>query len=163
MRWRSQNRRKYKSGRRLASAQCGHQRPEAAVRQRLVPGSCDSVLLDYSRFGYALNMTAITQPPAGMPELRELIRRARAYIANEIHFSDVCTAAASFRDAATLYNGNPMIREMATEWSSMATRVWPEFAEIANPVTEAEFRAWVQKQLAVFESLDLANVTARES
>jgi hypothetical protein len=102
-------------------------------------------------------MNDMAQPPVLLPELRELIQRAKAYIADEIHFSNVCSAAASFRDAATLYSGHPVIRQMASEWSSMATRVWPEFAEVSNPVTETEFKAWVRNQLTVFESLELVN------
>lgn len=90
--------------------------------------------------------------PLGVPELRALIDVARAYVAGEVHFSYVCIAVVRLEEAMRYMPVSGRIREMADEWGIMAVRVWPEWARIDNPISEAEFRAWVQAQLAVFES-----------
>ena len=79
-----------------------------------------------------------------------MIRLARAYVAGEVHFSEVCTAAGEFRNVVCFFTGNAKIQNMAKEWGTMATRVWPEFAQINDPISEVEFREWVVAQLDVF-------------
>jgi hypothetical protein len=89
-------------------------------------------------------------PTNPFPEIQELVRTARAYVAGEVHFSYVCGAAWALADAARIYSADPKIRKLAEEWSTMATRAWPEMAQVEK-VTEDEFRHWVQAQLTVFE------------
>lgn len=93
-------------------------------------------------------------PKIPFPEIRELIRLARAYVAEEVHFSYVCCAVGPFRDAARIFSAEPAIQKMAEEWEKMAIRVWLEFARIDNPISEEEFRVWVGEQLRVFEPLE---------
>lgn len=96
-------------------------------------------------------MSAPAESNMRLPELRELIRRARSYVAGEIHFSYVCCAASDFREAAKFYTANSVIQRMAEEWATMATRVWPEWAQIDDPISEAQFKSWIEEQLSVFE------------
>lgn len=93
-------------------------------------------------------------PKTPFPEVRELIRLARAYLTDGVHYSQVCCAIGPFRDAAHLFSADPAIRAMADEWFAMAIRVWPEFAQDIEPITEVEFKRWIQSQLTVFEPAD---------
>ena len=91
-----------------------------------------------------------------IPELRELIRLARAYAAGEIHFSYVCCASAALRDSSKLYVANKEIKKFASQWAEMSSRIWPELGRISNPISETEFKQWVCDQIAIFEPLDIA-------
>ena len=96
-------------------------------------------------------MTFDPSPKERIPEIREMIRLARLFVAKEVHFSQVCSAASTVWRAAKLYSADPAIVALAEEWSGMALRVWPEMARIDNRITEDEFRNWVKAQLEVFE------------
>lgn len=96
-------------------------------------------------------------PRAPLPELRNLVEVARAYLAGKVHYSHVCCAVPPFCDAARLFSAEPALKKMAEEWSTMAIRVWPEMAQIDNPITEAEFKQWVQTELQVFEPFDASH------
>ena len=89
-------------------------------------------------------------PTTPFPEIRELIRTARSYLAGEVHFSYVCSAAWTLAEATRFYAGDPTLKKYADEWATMATRAWPEMAPVEK-ITEDEFRRWVQAQLTVFE------------
>lgn len=92
-----------------------------------------------------------TVPSVPLPEMRELIHCARGFVAGDVHFSYVCSAAGTFRDVTRFLPVSREIKQMADEWAEMATRAWPEMARITNPISEEEFREWVRDQIRVFE------------
>ena len=96
-------------------------------------------------------MNASDDLKVSIPEVRELIRMARSYVAGETHFSYLCNAIGTFREAARLLPPGNAIRKMSEDWATMAIRVWPEMAGIENPISDDEFREWVRVQLVVFE------------
>lgn len=102
-------------------------------------------------------MTSPSIPSVPLPEFRELIRCARAYVAGELHFSYVCSAVGNFRDATRFLPVGRDIKQMAEEWGTIVTRAWPEMSQISNPISEDEFRQWVAAQISVFEPLEGAN------
>ena len=89
-----------------------------------------------------------------LPEVRTLIQVARSYVAGEIHFSYVCNAVSDLQEALKFVRAEPAIVTMAKEWGAMALRVWPEMAQIPNPISESEFLEWIRTQLVVFEPVD---------
>ena len=95
-------------------------------------------------------------PKVPFPEVRDLISMARAYLLGHVHFSDVCGAATALHDAAHYFAAEPAIQQMAAEWYDAALRVWPEWSPVEHPLTEAQFRSWIQAQLAIFEPADFA-------
>jgi hypothetical protein len=103
-------------------------------------------------------MGIAANPRVPLPEFRELIRCARAFIAGQLHFSYVCSAAAAFRGTAKLLPVSREVKQMAEEWAAMATRAWPEMSRISNPISEDEFRQWVSSQISVFQPLEFPNV-----
>jgi len=101
--------------------------------------------------GPATSMAAIWDTTR-LPELRELVRIAREYLSGEVHFSVVCSAAGALRDSVHLYASDRALKNYAQDWCDMATRMYPEFAQGIEPITEDEFRTWIKSQLAVFDA-----------
>lgn len=89
-----------------------------------------------------------------LPEFRALVEIARAYVAGEVHFSYVCSAAAEFNEAAKVYDVDRRVRQTATEWVEMARRVWPEWGKVENPITPEEFKVWTHRQLSIFDAME---------
>ncbi|WP_338846282.1 hypothetical protein V8J88_21290 [Massilia sp. W12] len=98
-----------------------------------------------------------SEPSIPLPEFRELIRCARAYVAGDLHFSYVCSAAGAFRDVTKVLPVNREIKQIAEEWAEMATRAWPEMAQIANPISEDDFLKWVSEKMNVFQPVNFPN------
>jgi len=107
--------------------------------------------------GPLANDTAVA-PLVRHPELRELVRVARAYLAGQAHVSHVCATASYFHDAARFLPMGPDLKQMASEWSDRADRVWPASALLAGAVAEDVFRQWVAEQLSPFASVELPSL-----
>lgn len=131
------------------SITCFSSDPRSAAR--LIPTEQEQTLVEISP---SLNTR--------LPELRNLIEAARAYIDDQTDYSRVCVAAAALRDTLKRLPTNPAIKALSAEWVEMASRVWPEFGRISNPVSEPEFRAWVAAQLTVFEPFDCDRQTRHD-
>ncbi|MEM9539803.1 MAG: hypothetical protein AAGA60_09855 [Cyanobacteria bacterium P01_E01_bin.42] len=94
--------------------------------------------------------------PGDFPEFREMIARARFYVAGECHFSHVSAAAIECSYAARIFCAHPALITMADEWKYMVARCWNEWGFIPkeDEIDEEEFRVWLQEQLKVFEPFD---------
>lgn len=84
-----------------------------------------------------------------LPELKTLIDLARSYLADEVHFSHVCGASIRLSEAVKIHIVDARILKIAQEWEIMSLRVWPEMAQVENPISLSEFRKWVSLQLQV--------------
>lgn len=101
-------------------------------------------------------LQASDAPLARSPELRELVRVARAYLAGQVHVSHVATTAAYFQEAARFLPLAPDLKQMAAAWSARTVSVWPSAAEpAAAAAAEETFRHWVAEQLAPFAAVEL--------
>jgi hypothetical protein len=89
-----------------------------------------------------------------LPEFRALVEAARSFVAGDLHFSHVCAAAAAFDEAVKIYIVDPRVKQIASEWVGMASRAWPEWGQVPDPVTPEEFKEWVQRELSVFEAME---------
>lgn len=107
--------------------------------------------------GLPANDTAAA-PLVRHPELRELVRVARAYLAGQAHVSHLCATAGYFNEAARFLPMGPDLKQMAKEWSEQADRVWPASALLAGAVAEDVFRHWVAEQLSPFASVELPSL-----
>ena len=89
---------------------------------------------------------------APLPELRELLRVAREFVAGRVNYSFLCAELDGFYEMARILPVAPQIRVMGSEWIAMAMRVWPQMMPLDDPISEEEFRQWVGGQLMVFEA-----------
>ena len=89
-----------------------------------------------------------------LPEFKALVEAARAHVDGSLHFSHVCSAATALNEAAKVYVVDPRVRQIAAEWSQMASRVWPEWGKVENLVSPEEFTEWVKSQLSVFDAME---------
>jgi hypothetical protein len=87
-----------------------------------------------------------------LPEFNALVEIARSYIAGNVHFSHVCSAAEAFNEAAKIHMVDPRVRHIALEWFKVSSRVWPEWGKAENQLTPEEFKEWVRHQLSVFDA-----------
>jgi hypothetical protein len=94
------------------------------------------------------------QPSRRLPEFKELVDVARSYLEGEVHFSHVCAAAAALNEAVKVYACDPRVKQAASQWAEMSRRVWPEWGKVRDPVTPEEFKAWVQRELSVFDAFE---------
>ncbi len=98
------------------------------------------------------------------PEFREMISAAREYLAGEIHFSELNEPETKCKAATHFFVARPELQKMAAEWELMLHRLWNEwnFLPKEEEISEEEFRAWIPKQLDIFEPFDpIAAVNAR--
>lgn len=56
-------------------------------------------------------------------------------------YAKQCATGAHFRGL------HPAIKDTAEHWVSMIYRRWNEWNDVKNPLSEQEFRAWLQEQL----------------
>ena len=92
-----------------------------------------------------------------LPEIRELIQVARAYVNGQAHYSEICSVLDALNGALKYVTVNDVIIKMAREWTEMAIRFWPEMLPVSDPITEEEFKEWVRIQLVVFEPFKVAD------
>jgi len=89
------------------------------------------------------------------PELRELVRVARAWSEGEIHVSHLCTTALLFDEAARFLPMPPEIKRTAEQWAKQSRRLEPGMTKVADPLPEDQFLQWVRSELRAYEAVAL--------
>lgn len=82
-----------------------------------------------------------------LPEVRALCGAAKDYLAGRCSIHELNGNASQLADAARLFKAHPAVKVMAEEWSGMIDRRWNEWGHVEEPVSEEEFRVWLQTQL----------------
>jgi len=88
-----------------------------------------------------------------LEEFKELIDAARACVAGDRHWSHVSAAAVALQEAVKMYPVDPRVRSLAEDWARMSVRVWPEWANIEDPISPEEYVDWMREQLRVFDAV----------
>ena len=85
-----------------------------------------------------------------IPEFRELIETANAYLDGKLHYSYVCTKTNDFLFYSKQLK-DPRIREIAEDWHEKSIQVWDEWGQLqeSKRISEAEFKEWIKGQLAI--------------
>lgn len=79
-------------------------------------------------------------------ELRELLEAAQRYLDGACSIQELNGRVGALADAARLWNGHSVLFEIADDWSGMVDRRWNEWGHVIDPVSEAQFRAWLIEQ-----------------
>jgi hypothetical protein len=90
------------------------------------------------------------------PQLRELVRVARAYLAGQVHVSHLGAVAGYFHEAARFLPMPPELKQRAEEWVAMTAPVLQE--QNPGPNREAQLRSWIAAQLHPFEAVELPSL-----
>ncbi len=86
-----------------------------------------------------------------IPELKALIKAGRSYLEGKASIQELNGYASALRAAAKLLHAQPEVVELAEQWWGMVNRRWNEWGMEENPVSEDEFREWLENQM--FEGL----------
>ena len=86
-------------------------------------------------------------PLTPLPEVRRMVSVARQYIAHEVHFSYIVEPARECKLWAKVYGVHPAIQALAAEWLLLADKVWNEYGQHYQPLSEGEFRRHVAADL----------------
>jgi len=86
-----------------------------------------------------------------VPEVRDLVRIARAFDAGQCDFLSLREAACKLQRSSLHFPAAPAIKQMAAEWIEATNHGWPGHLPRENQWTEAQFKSWVHEQLRVFE------------
>lgn len=76
-----------------------------------------------------------------------MIQAARCYLDGAASITELHGAIAACAQATKAFSAHPAITALAQEWQGMVERCWDEWGLAAHPITEAEFREWLQHQL----------------
>lgn len=84
-----------------------------------------------------------------VPEVRDMVRLAREYLAGRTHFSALHAAAAECLLWLKVYKIHSGIRQLADDWTKWTCRRWNEWGQHAEPLTDQELRALIAADLAL--------------
>lgn len=84
-------------------------------------------------------------PP--VPECREMVAAARAFVDGDIHFSAMVEPIRSCQIWARVHNADASILRLANEWETLVDRTWNEFGIRTAPLTVDELRAKIASDL----------------
>ena len=82
-----------------------------------------------------------------IPELCVMVDIARQFVAGNVHFSYVETAADRCALWAKVHGAHPAIQALAAEWATLADRVWSKQAPPSQALTLEEFLHRVAEDL----------------
>lgn len=74
-----------------------------------------------------------------VPELRELVTAAKAFVAGDVHFSNMVEPADRCAFWAKVHGLHPSIVQLAVEWNLLADRAWNEYGQYAQPCPSRSF------------------------
>ena len=77
----------------------------------------------------------------------DLLEAARMYLDGKCDLATLNGISATLADAFRMTEPNSQDLAWAETWNHMVNRRWNEMGEQVNPITEAEFRAWIVEQL----------------
>ena len=80
-------------------------------------------------------------------EFTNLISAARRYLAGTCSIQELYGRAAELATVSRFFGAHPAIGEIAQEWLNTIDRAWNECNHVAVPLSEAEFRSWLERQL----------------
>ena len=83
--------------------------------------------------------TIVNVPP--VPECRDMVAAARAFVDGDIHFSAMVEPIRSCQIWACVHNADATILRLANDWSTLVDRAWNEFGLRSDPLTVEELRA----------------------
>ncbi|MFV5313491.1 hypothetical protein VXN68_15040 [Acinetobacter schindleri] len=83
-------------------------------------------------------------------EVRRLIDAGKRYLAGSCSIQELHGHASQCATFARFMHSHPGIEQVANEWVSVIYRRWNEWGDVAEPLTEQEFRLWLTAQVAVF-------------
>jgi hypothetical protein len=85
--------------------------------------------------------------PAEIHEFRNMVVAGRRYLDGEASIQELNSYVKRCSDAATLFGEHPAITALAEEWWTMVGRRWNEWHSEPEPLSEAEFREWLQRAI----------------
>lgn len=80
-------------------------------------------------------------------QLRAVFEVARCYAAGTSSVHELNGAVSVARTWARSEQMNPAVLELLDEWHVMVNRRWNEWGLEKEPISEEQFRAWLQEQL----------------
>ena len=84
-------------------------------------------------------------PP--VPECREMVSAARAFVDGDIHFSALVEPIRACEVWARIHNADHAILSLATDWSLLVDRTWNEFRQHDEPLTVDQLRWQIASDL----------------
>lgn len=76
-----------------------------------------------------------------------MLETGKRYLAGECSMMELNGSISRCIDVAKLLDAHPAISQLAHEWSVMVNRRWNEWGHEQHPLSEQEFRDWLQQQL----------------
>ncbi len=83
-----------------------------------------------------------------------MIDAARRYLDGQCSIQELNGYASKCATAAHLFSGHPGIKQTAVEWMTVIYSRWNEFGDAPRPLSEQEFRDWLQSQLLPVSDAD---------
>jgi len=80
-------------------------------------------------------------------EIRAMFDVAHRYAAGSSSVHELNGAISCARTWAKAAHANSAVLDLLDDWSHMLNRRWNEWGLEKNPISEEQFRAWLQEQL----------------
>ena len=80
-------------------------------------------------------------------ELKKLLVAAQHYLDGDCSIQELHGRAAELSTVSQFFSSHPSIPELAQDWISVIDRRWNECNLISSPLSEADFRKWLEAQL----------------
>jgi hypothetical protein len=77
-----------------------------------------------------------------------MIETATRYLAGEENFHSVYYAIADAAHAVRMFGGGSVLVPIVDEWRDVADRCRNEFGLATEPISEADFKEWLRRQVA---------------
>ena len=82
-------------------------------------------------------------------EFRLMLEAGQRYLADACSIQELNGRVSELATAAKFWGGHPALAQVAADWSAMIDRRWNEWGHSLNPLSEQEFRAWLEGQLSL--------------
>ena len=80
-------------------------------------------------------------------ELKRLLIAAEQYLQGSCTIQDLHGRATELAAVSHFFQGHRSISELAQEWIAAIDCRWNECNHVSSPLSESEFRAWLEGQL----------------
>lgn len=84
---------------------------------------------------------------ADFPEVKQMVEAARKFLEGKITIQELHGDVAACAYAAKLFSAHPLITELAQRWLGMVSRYWDEWELEKEPLSEEQFRLWLEQEI----------------
>ena len=82
-------------------------------------------------------------------EFRQMLRAGQLYLEGTCCLSELNGYVSECAATAKFWQGHPALTQVAIDWAVNVERRWNEWGMCINPLTEEDFRQWLEEQLTL--------------